>query len=258
MGVLHVPDEVITLAALGLDDYPRTISGKVQKAALRVVVAAYRRNQTRRDFATTPVDGDAITHTNGRTFGDATRRDSGAEEKDVEQTVLHVWWRATGIQPSKLDKRAPTFNYADSITLMRVRALYRKELGVTLTAVEMSQNADIQSQIIALERKVSQSQKQIIAQPPRVENARTLEELQVVLGPENDAKRFKETASKALAKQGFDFDQDVESVIQMNDFIDVLEREKLINTWNFGISIVADGSTVQVSTGCHGSQNKQV
>lgn len=247
MGVLHVPDEVITIGALGLEDYPRTISGKVQKAALRVIVAAYRKNrESKHDSATGSTDGDDIPYINGDSNG-TVRRDSGTiDDKDVEQTVLHVWWRATGIEPSKLDKRTPTFNYADSITLMRVRALYRKELGVTLTAVEMSQNADIQSQIDALERKVSQSQKQIIAQLPRFENARTLDELQVVLGPENDAATFKETASRALESQGFDFDQDVESVIQTNDFIDVLEREKLINTWNFGISIVADGSTVQV------------
>ncbi|KAL5407395.1 hypothetical protein PMIN04_011741 [Paraphaeosphaeria minitans] len=245
MGVLHVPDEVITLGALRLDDYPRTISGKIQKAALRVIVAAYRNNrETKHDSATASTDGDAV-HTNGDTNG-TVRRDPGTiENKDVEQTVLQVWWRATGIEPSKLDKQTPTFNYADSITLMRVRALYRKELGVTLTAVEMSQNGDIQSQINALERKFSQSQNQTTAQLPRFENARTLEELQVVLGPENDARTFKETATRALKKQGFNFDQDVESVIQMNDFIDVLEREKLINTWNFGISIVADGSTVQ-------------
>jgi aryl carrier-like protein len=251
MGMLHVPDEVITLDALGLEDYPRTISGKVQKAALRVLVAAYRKNrETRHDSVTGSANGDptphTIGHTNGYTNG-SVQYDSGTvEKKDVEQTVLQVWWRATGIEPSRLDKQSPTFNYADSITLMRVRALYRKEFGVTLTAVEMSQNPDLQSQIDALERKVAQSRKQTIAPLPHFENTRTLEELQVVLGPENDAKRFKETASVALAKQGFDFDQDVQSVIQTNDFIDVLEREKLINTWNFGISIVADGSTVQV------------
>jgi hypothetical protein len=251
MGMLHVPDEVITLGALGLEDYPRTISGKVQKAALRVLVAAYRKDRdTKHDSANGSANGDATSSTNGYTnvhTNGAERRDSGIiEDRDVEQTVLQVWWRATGIEPSKLDKQSPTFNYADSITLMRVRALYRKELGVTLTAVEMSQNADIQSQIDALERKVAQSQKQTIAPPPHFQNARTLEELQVVLGPDNDAKRFKETASSALETKGFDFDQDVESVIRTNDFIDVLEREKLINTWNFGISIVADGSTVQV------------
>ena len=29
MGMLHVPDEFVTLQDLGLDDYPRTMSGKV-------------------------------------------------------------------------------------------------------------------------------------------------------------------------------------------------------------------------------------
>lgn len=249
MGMLHVPDEVITLAALGLEDYPRTISGKVQKGALRVIVAAYRKSRESKLEALDSVpDEHTAPHTNGHTNRD-TRRDSLEvfEDRDIEQTVLHVWWKATGIEPSKLDKEAPTFNYADSITIMRVRAMYRKELGVTLSAVEMSQNPDLKTQIEALERKVSTSRQQTMAMIPSFENARTMDELQVVLGPENDARVFKDTASAALANEGFDFDQDAESVIRMNDFIDVLEREKLINTWNFAISIVADGSTVQVS-----------
>ena len=199
MGVLHVPDEIITLANLGLEDYPRTMSSKIQKGALQVLVAAYRKN---RDLQTGTTNELPSSTSNGNVDGTSV---VAAEKADVEDTVLKIWWRATGIPPAQIDKQTPTFNYADSITTMRVRGMYRKELGVTLTAAEMSSHADLENQIKALEQKVSAastSQGETTA-PPRVENTRTLEELQTVLGPETDAEIFVEKASAALAKEGF-------------------------------------------------------
>ncbi|KAF2994277.1 nrps [Curvularia kusanoi] len=240
MGVLHVPDEIITLSSLGLEDYPRTMSSKIQKGALQVLVAAYRKN---RDMKA----GEG-SETSSNTAHESVDGDSGglAKNVDVESTVLKVWWRATGIEPEKLDLKSPTFNFADSITIMRVRGMYRKELGVTLTAAEMSEHADLKSQIGALERKAASASNQDGASvvPPRLENTRTLEELQTVLGPETDAEVFVETATAALAKEGFDFETDVESVIQTNDFVDVLESDGMIHKWNFAISVPAEGSSV--------------
>ena len=71
----------------------------------------------------------------------------------------------------------------------------------------------------------------------------SLEAIQLVIHPE-DATSFKENASAAVSKSGFDFDQDVDAVIQASDFTNVMIRHKLMDTWNFGIAIVADGSTV--------------
>ncbi|KAF1967257.1 acetyl-CoA synthetase-like protein [Bimuria novae-zelandiae CBS 107.79] len=239
MGVLHVPDEVITIDTLGLEDYPRTMSAKVQKNALRILVAAHRRNREPKVETSDVIP-------NGHSHNDVNGSSGGTvESKNVEDTVLTIWWRATGIEPSKLDKNTPTFNFADSITIMRVRGMYRKELGVTLSAPEMSEHVDLQSQIEALERKASATGQNTTAPPPRVENARSLEEIQVILGSENDAALFKQRASTALAIQGFDFDKDVESVIQTNDFVDVLEKDGMIHKWNFAISVPAEGSTVQ-------------
>lgn len=243
MGILHVPDEIVTLASLGLEDYPRTMSSKIQKGALQVLVAAYRKNRDLQTGAAGELPSNVL---NGDVNGTSA---VVAEKVDVENTVLTIWWRATGIPPAQIDKQTPTFNYADSITTMRVRGMYRKELGVTLTAAEMSSHADLESQIKALEQKVSAaslSQSETAA-PPRLENTRTLEELQTVLGPETDAGIFVEKASAALAKEGFAWGEDVESVIQTNDFVDVLEADGMIHKWNFAISVPAEGSTVPVS-----------
>lgn len=224
MGMLHVPDEIVMLDALSLNEYPRTMSGKIQKSALRKVVAAFRKHRTSGEPNAGP-----------QSF-------SADKVRSVEETVLHVWWRATGIAPTALDKEAPTSNFADSITTMRVRDMYRKELGLTLSAHEMIEHPNLQSQILALQRKsghrqAGDSQLSAVAAPLG------LEDIQRVVGPENDANSFKETASLALKAYGFDFENDVGEIIQASDFTNVLLRSKIMDSWNFGIAIVAEGST---------------
>jgi hypothetical protein len=227
MGMLHVPDEVVTLQTLGLDDYPRTMSGKVQKSTLRKLVAAFRKHSV----SAAPQPPVETGSTNGT-----------KEHRSIEETVLHVWWRATGISPATIDKEAPSSNFADSITIMRVRDMFRKELGFTLSAREMVDYPSLRSQIHILERKSGHTQL-TDTQAATVREPLSLEAIQLAVYPEN-ATSFKTKASVAVAKSGFDFDQDVDAVIQASDFTNVLIRHKLMDTWNFGIAIVADGSTV--------------
>lgn len=227
MGMLHVPDEFITLEDLGLDDYPRTMSGKVQKSTLRKLVAAFRKHSVSPD---------------SNSLGQTKATNETRPHRSIEETVLHVWWRATGISPAAIDQEAPSSNFADSITIMRVRDMFRKELGFTFSAHEMIDYPSLRSQMHLLEKKSGHSQ----TNDARARDAvapLSLQAIQLVVHPE-DATSFKKKASAAVSKSGFDFDQDAAAVIQASDFTNVLIRHKLMDTWNFGIAIVADGSTV--------------
>lgn len=225
LGTLYVPDEIVTLQSLGLDDYPRTMSGKVQKLTLRNLVQAFRQHHSSSTHGHNAVTPDII------------------KTRSVDESVLRVWWQATGISSTNLDLKAPTSNFADSLTIMRVRDMYRKELGVTLSAQEMSENANLQDQIKALTQKSyhpgedSGHQLQIYSPPP------DLDDLQVILGPDNDAAAFMRAARTTLANSGFDYDHDVDTVIQSSDFTNVMISAKVMDTWNFGIAIVADDTT---------------
>lgn len=227
MGMLHIPDDIVTLESLGLDDYPRTMSGKVQKSTLRNLVAAFRKHSV--SAAPHPSTENVVSN--------GTKR-----HRPIEETVLHVWWRATGISPATIDQEAPSSNFADSITIMRVRDMFRKELGFTLSAREMVDYPSLRSQILVLERKSGRSQT-TSAQAVAAREPLSLEAIQLVVHPE-DATSFKGKASAIVAKSGFDFDQDVDAVVQASDFTNVMIRHKLMDTWNFGIAVVADGSTV--------------
>lgn len=72
----------------------------------------------------------------------------------------------------------------------------------------------------------------------------SLDEIQLSVGPENDASVFKQAASSAIGTYGFDFDHDFQAVIPTSDFTNVLLRHRIMDTWNFGTAIVADGSTI--------------
>ena len=120
--------------------------------------------------------------------------------------------------------------------------MIRKELGFTFTANEMIEYPSLRSQIHLLEKKSGRSETND-AQALDVVAPLSLEAIQVVVHPE-DATSFKEKASAVVSRSGFDFDQDVDAVIQASDFTNVLIGHKLMDTWNFGIAIVADGSTV--------------
>jgi hypothetical protein len=122
--------------------------------------------------------------------------------------------------------------------------MYRKELGFTLSTREMADHESLQDHISVLQSKSSPSRRDSGYQPSPLASPPSLEDIQLVVGADNDAVAFKEAASSAVAKSGFDFDRDVAAVIQSSDFTDVMINNKAMDTWNFGIAIVADGSTV--------------
>lgn len=223
MGIVYVPEDIVSLDALGLDEFPRTMSGKIQKAELRKLVAAYRENLN---------------------------SDSNSNQKSTKEVVLHAWWKATGVQPDKLNQEAPTSNFADSIMIMRVRDSYRKELGVTLSLAEMSDAVNLKDQMAILQRKSTSQQQAAVYQALGLSGPPTLEELQAIIGPENNATAFRETISSTIAAKRFEY-LDVESVIPTSDFTNVMVNSNIMKTWNFGIAVVAEQSTMQVCCTVH-------
>lgn len=122
--------------------------------------------------------------------------------------------------------------------------MYRKELGVTLSVHERIDHPNLKSQIFALQGKLGRSRLDSGYQTTDAPQLLSLEDIQFIVGSENDAAAFKDTTSKSLQASGFDFEQDVDAVIRASDFTDILIRTNIMDSWNFGIAIVADGSTL--------------
>ena len=218
MGAAYVPDEVITLAELGLTDFPKTISGKLQKVRLAQLVRAFR---------------DQRDHKHNRS------------KTSIHDIILHAYHRSTGLPVKNLDLQTPVTNFADSISFMRVRDTLRKEIGITLTVQEMMEHPSILSQIRLLQERdfESQNDARLTSKPS---GPPSLDEMSIAFGGLDEAERMKTLISKTIEARGFNWSRDVASIIPAYDYMQILLESELINSWNFAIAIIADSSSTQV------------
>ncbi|CAO1598074.1 hypothetical protein XANCAGTX0491_001847 [Xanthoria calcicola] len=217
MGAAYVPDEVITLPELGLTDFPKTLSGKAQGLRLAQLV---------------------------RTFRDQRDQKHNESKRSFHNVVLHAYHKSTGLPVENLDLQIPVTNFADSISFMRVRDTLRKEIGVTLTVQEMIEYPSIQSQIRLLQGRDSRAQS-AARLAPEPSGPPCLDEMSMAFGSLDEAERMKSLISETLEAKGFSWSSDAASIIPAHDYMQILLESELINSWNFAIAILADGSSTQ-------------
>ncbi|KAL8698938.1 MAG: hypothetical protein Q9224_001626 [Gallowayella concinna] len=217
MGAAYVPDDVITLAELGLADFPKTMSGKIQRVRLAQLVC---------------------------TFRDQRDHKYNGPKSTIHNVVLRAYHRSTGIPAEDLDLQNPVTNFADSISFMRVRDTLRKDIGLTLTVQEMMEYPNIQSQIRLLQGRDFQFQN-AARSTSKPSGPPGPDEMSMAFGGLNEAERMKTLITKTIEVKGFNWSRDVASVIPAYDYMQILLESKLINSWNFAIALTADGSSTQ-------------
>lgn len=215
-GAAYLPDEIISLGQLGLEDFPKTASGKVRKPQLAAAVRDFRLQ----------------------------REVEEAAPDFVEVAVLQAWQKAIGIPYEHLDLNESTLMFADSIATMRVRDTLKKKLHISMSLEEMVDCPTIRSQISLARTKRPEDARLEIA---RVETGPpSMEDLILHFGGRDEAVLMKEQISQALRSQGFEWQNDVSTVVQSYDALSVLVEAKIIHTWNFAIAVTSNKSTVQV------------
>ena len=214
MGSAYVPDGILSLEELGVDDFPKTVSGKVQKAKLVELVEQHMSN----------------------------RRDSEEQPSQVraKNGLLTAYNRATGIPIENLDLDLPTTNFADSISLLRVRDFLKKDLGTTLTIEELAKNSSIRSQIELLEnRTLHMNEAQRSIAPGRNARSTSLDDLEVLLGRKDWAQQMMNRVGTVLRENGLNGWDSVSGIMPAQDYVQVLLRSHIIDTWNFAIAVVS-------------------
>ena len=226
MGAAFVPEQIITLEDIGLDEYPKTSSGKIKKTELAQTVRNYRETQEKQGNGTP-----------------GPSKNNHRVDQTLLDTVIWIWWKASGIDSNHLDINSPVSNFADSITIMRVRDMMRKRLGKTLKVEEMAMNPSIMAQVKILQGQDGQNtslKKQASKRTP------TLDALTMTFRTKRLANRMKQLIDETIKPFGFDWDKDVTAVIPCNDFMRVLVNTGIIDSWNFAIAIVTESSTIKV------------
>lgn len=204
MGTMYVPAEVISLSQLAMPDYPRTMSGKIQKVKLAEIVRKYLEDVESAEK----------------------NANSNKSDESLAEAVKEIWARATGQDISSISLNAPVSTFADSILIIRVRGKIRLKTGKMLSMAEMNSAGTIAGQIELLKTKSSAEgpsptviagNKRKRAEPP------SMEDLVHVAKDRSLFAATRETVSRTLAPHGLDWD-DVEAVFPCHDHLNVFQR----------------------------------
>lgn len=221
MGAAFVPDGIITLPELGLGDFPKTTSGKVQKSKLTNLVRTLWEQRV-------------------------SLKEQSVAKNSVRDIVLRIWYKSTGIPVEHLDMQVPISNFADSINIMRVRDALRKELGFTMSLDEMVEHQNLEAQIKFLQTSTfsqSSSQRRVMETigPP------SKDELAITFGSRDEATEMTQVISNVLSSAGFSWETDADSVLPTTDYWQLMHRIGLAHECTFATTLMVDKASPQVT-----------
>jgi aryl carrier-like protein len=220
MGPIYVPDEVIQLSDLGIDAYPRTMAGKIKKTELADLVRKYRNERDQSD-------------TNG-------------SRVLLEKEVVDIWSRAIGRDPKHIELDALISDFADSITVMRVRDKIKRQTGKSLSLAEMASAGTLAGQIKLLQQK-SASQETTSRKPrPQRDGPPGIEDMVHLVENPELLDTTKELIVNAINPYGFMW-EDVLDVLPVYDFASVLAETGIFNSWNFKMAVLPKTVNEQVT-----------
>lgn len=215
MGTLYVPEDVVSIEDLALTDYPRTLSGKIQKTKVTALVNEYLSKQANTNDDANGISGDQLT-----------------------EDIKAIWAKVVGLDSSHIELDRPIMEFADSINIMRARAQIKKRTGKTLLLSDMKPTGTIGEQVKILQSMGTVPEKNKAIRPgysarqgpPAVEDMVHLAENPDLFEP------TRELVHKTISKFGFEWN-DVEDIMPAYDFNVVMTQTGVFDTWCWDFSI---------------------
>lgn len=223
LGSMYVPEAILNLKQLDMgDDFPRTLSGKLQKTTVAARVREYLARST----------------SNGVMI-----------KTDSKPAVLAIWTRLLGLTEQELNLELPIRNFVDSITEMRFLDAFRKQTGKALSVEDMVHYRTIQDQIKLADSLTNQSNgttpssvkvKRLPLGPP------SLGELAVLSG-RDDGEDIKKAVEKTIEPFGLTW-KDINSVTPGYDHAQLFFKKRRERSWVTRTISMTETSDIDVST----------
>ncbi len=218
LGCEYVLDEVISARDLNLSDYPRTMAGKIRKTKLAELIKIYRAGRD--------------------------KPSANLDSAELATVVKNIWAKAIGFDPSRVPLSRPVGEFADSITVMRVRTAITRQTSKTLSIADMI-GTDTIAGHIELIQKQSVEEKVVVkrpirAGPPDVDDMIHLLEDPELLEP------TKRLVVDTISAFGLSW-ADVEDVVPAYDLYNVLAETRIFDTWGMKFGLLTQKTNKTVS-----------
>ncbi|KAH9210763.1 hypothetical protein DL95DRAFT_370521 [Leptodontidium sp. 2 PMI_412] len=214
LGPAWVPEEILTLEDLGLEDYPRTTSGKVQKVKLREI------HKEKRESTIGRVEGESML-----------------------EILTRVWNKLLSLPAGTLTHQTSVHDWADSLILARFSATLLREAGLLISLSEIAEHPSIEQQarLLSSRGKAQASFSDIV---PKCDGPPTINDMAHVHGDEARFQKTIQLCNETLAPLGLDWN-DVQDVIPMNTTQETFLKYRRPQTSNHRHAWLCPGTSME-------------
>ena len=222
MGQMYSIDQVIYLGDLGLQEYPRTLAGKIRKVELKKLVAKYRKDKEEDEYT-----------------------DSFADPKLTER-LMTIWARIVGTPLSGISLDTALSDLGDSITLMRAKDRLFKQTGVDLTVKEMLDAGTLGGLLDILKRRILATVASDLEIFKTTDQPPSIDMMAHAADDEDTFEATKSVITTAIARAGLEW-EDVRDVMPALDFEEIAAKRGIFPRFAMKISMITKKSSVEVS-----------
>ncbi|KAG9243562.1 hypothetical protein BJ878DRAFT_568345 [Calycina marina] len=193
LGNLFALEDIIPVESLGLEDFPRTFSGKTKKNILREKAIEFLQANSPND----KINDDII------------------NQVKVE-TLTALWCKHLGMSRGNLHPQTNIHEFADSLTLTRFSGILRRTTGHSLSLQDLLDNPTIEEQVRVLSsRKIGQENILYSKMVAKHVGPPTSDDMVHAIGDESVLKQTKALSQEVLSLLGLSWN-DVEDVVPMH------------------------------------------
>ncbi|KAK5121563.1 hypothetical protein LTR85_004735 [Meristemomyces frigidus] len=228
LGPAFIPAHVVIIEDLGLDDFPKTDSGKIQKAHLEKIVA----------------EQDVVGSLS--TARDAQEASRASDMSSTSYTLQSIWSSLLGISMDELTPSTHIDEMADSITMMRAANNIERRVGQCVTLKDLIQNPTISGQTALLRTRAQTGAHELLTEVRQRKGPPAMSDMIHTLGSPARHQAVQKAFAVVAADMGLSWEQDVEDVMPIWDFGHVLLKRLRQQSWNHRHAYVATRASSKV------------
>ena len=217
LGATFALGRVIDLRDLGIDDFPRTATGKVRKVEIRRMVQELlgRESNNSTDF-TNP--------------------------ESTEAALTLIWARLLGMPGDRILPTMSLEGIVDSVTVMRFRHQVRKELGKVISLAELNENTNIKAQAQILDSRSERLLAGVSYRTSR-QSPPSVSDVVHACGDPVEFAHIRAVVERKLDGLDLSWDRDVEDILPIWDFGQLMLDQSGLRSGRFRVAFTCSNVT---------------